>query len=280
MRKLIDAAERKYKKKRTFPGSTNTKIIVKIEKHEAVNNFDAILSETDAVMVARGDLGVETPIETVPVAQKMIIAKCLEAAKPVITATQMLNSMVENPRPTRAEVSDIANAVIDHTDCVMLSDETAIGKYPVKAVDMMRRVVEKTEHSPYDDIQHAGVRLQMLTDTAIPTTASSLASITDADALVVATISGHTARVVSQHRPELPILASAVTGMLARQMNLSWGVTPFVMKKYIRLAPILRHAMIEIKKNKLVKKGDDIVIIAGDPPGVGRVNYVKVERIT
>jgi pyruvate kinase len=281
MRRLIAAAEKKYHRVGLFknPHETATKIIVKLEKHEGVTNFDEILAETDALMVARGDLGVEIPMETVPIVQKMMIAKCLQQAKPVITATQMLLSMVQNPRPTRAEVSDVANAVIDHTDAVMLSDESAIGKYPVEAIAMMSRIAEKTESSPYDNLVHAGVRMSMLTDASISSAASDLARIHKADAIVVATLSGHTARLVSAYRPELPIFASAQSDKLARQMNLSWGVTPFRVSYQRSLKMIIKNILKVLKKQKLSKTGDEIVMVAGDPPGVGVVNYVKVEKI-
>lgn len=280
MRRLIAAAEKKYHKKKILGGTpTSTRIIVKIEKHEAVTNFDEILEVADAVMVARGDLGVETPMETVPIVQKMIIAKCLQASKPVITATQMLGSMVANPRPTRAEVSDVANAVIDHTDAVMLSDETAVGKYPVRVIETMRKIVERTEESPYDDITHAGIQFSMIADAAISSAASSLATITKADAIVVATLSGRTARIVSTYRPTLPILATAHNEKIARQMNLSWGVNPFIMPTKNTLKAIVKTALQIIRSKNLVQKDSEVVMVAGDPPGSGVVNYVKVEKI-
>ncbi len=281
MRKLILAAEKKYKQKgfMTKPGETATKIIVKLEKHEGVTNFDEILEATDALMVARGDLGVEIPMETVPIVQKMMIAKCLQHAKPVITATQMLLSMVNNPRPTRAEVSDVANAVIDHTDAVMLSDETTNGKYPVEAVSMMSRIAEKTESSPYDNLSYAGLHLSLVADAAISDAASNLAKISKADAIVVATISGRTTRIVSSHRPELPILASAHSDKLARQMNLCWGVVPFRTQYKESFKEVLKNVMKSVAKAGVVEKGDEVVLVAGDPPGSGVVNYVKVEKI-
>ncbi len=282
MRKLIATAEKKYKHNKNLAkqSETTTKIIVKLEKHEGVARFDEILAETDALMVARGDLGVEIPMETVPVVQKMMIAKCIQASKPVITATQMLLSMVQNPRPTRAEVSDVANAVIDHTDAVMLSDETAVGKYPVEAVSMMARIAQQTEGSPYDDLTHAGVRVSMLTDMSISSAASALAKIHHAAAIIVATISGRTARIVSGYRPELPILASAHSDKLARQMNLSWGVTPFRATFQKSFREVLKDVLKSVKKLGLLEKGDEIVLVAGDPPGSGVVNYVKVEKIS
>lgn len=281
MRRLIATAEKKYHRVGLFkkPNETATKIIVKLEKHEGVKNFDEILEATDAIMVARGDLGVEIPMETVPIVQKMMIAKCLQHAKPVITATQMLLSMVNNPRPTRAEVSDVANAVIDHTDAVMLSDETTNGKYPVEAVAMMSRIAEKTESSPYDNLTYAGVRLSLVADAAISDAASNLAKISKADAIVVATLSGRTARIVSSHRPELPILASAHSDKLSRQMNLSWGVIPFRTQYKKNFKDVLKNVLQSVAKTHEVHKGDEVVLVAGDPPGSGVVNYVKVEKL-
>lgn len=280
LRKLIRVAEKKYKRfSLAKSNETETKIIVKVEKHEAVTHFDEILDEADAIMVARGDLGIETPFETVPLVQKMIITKCLQRSKPVITATQMMGSMVENPRPTRAEVSDVANAVIDHTDCVMLSEETTIGKHPVKVVEAMTRIIESTERSPYDDISHAGINLSMIADAAISSAASSLASITKAKAIVVATISGRTARIVSRYRPKLPILATAMSDKLARQMNLSWGVVPFLMSRQNRIKDIVRKSLAAIRKDGLASTGDEVVMVAGDPPGIGVVNYVNVVKM-
>ena len=282
MRRLITAAEKRHFGRtvnKTAHDQTTTGIIVKIEKHEALDNFDEILSVTDGVMVARGDLGLEIPFEAVPIAQKMIINKCLKEAKPVITATQMLASMTEHPRPTRAEVSDVANAVIDHTDAVMLSDETAVGKYPVKAVQTMAKIAKETEKSPYDDLDHGGLHYSMLADATISSAASSLAEINEAEAIVVATLSGRTARVVSRFRPELPILASALNETLGRQMNLSWGVTPFNHKYQRNLPAMIKKLVSMIRRQGLVARGDEVVIVAGDPPGSGVVNYVKVEKI-
>jgi pyruvate kinase len=239
------------------------KIIVKIEKPQAVANFDAILEATDAVMVARGDLGVEIPAEQVPVVQKTIVAKCLKAGKPVVVATQMLDSMIRNPRPTRAEVSDIANAVIDHADAIMLSGETASGKYPVEAVQMMAAVAEETEKSHFDDlpaelsVSHESVRR------SIATAAALLAEKIKASAILAATTSGASARYIARVRPELPIYAVVPDETAAGAVVLSWGVTPIIVPKMPGLQPLIGAIRKKISLLKLVKKGEKAVLVVG-----------------
>jgi pyruvate kinase len=239
------------------------KIIVKIEKPQAVANFDAILEATDAVMVARGDLGVEIPAEQVPVVQKTIVAKCLKAGKPVVVATQMLDSMIRNPRPTRAEVSDIANAVIDHADAIMLSGETASGKYPVEAVQMMAAVAEETEKSHFDDmpadlsVGHESIRR------GIATAAALLAEKIGAKAILAATTSGATARYIARVRPELPIYAVVPDETAAGAVVLSWGVTPIIVPKMKNLQLLIGAIKSKVKTLKLAKKGEKIVLVAG-----------------
>ncbi len=257
------------------------KIIAKIEKHEAIKNIDEIIAVVDGIMVARGDLGVETPAEDVPLLQKMLIAKCLAAAKPVIVATQMLDSMIRNPRPTRAEVSDIANAVIDHTDAVMLSGETASGKFPVESVEMMARVIKETEASAFDDMAipahpHDGAS----SEKAVSETAVILAKDAGAKAILCASLSGDLARSVSRHRPELPILVATENERVCHQLNLTWGVRAFMIPPCASIAELAFTSIECIKKEGWAKTGDKIIFVAGDPVGVsGGANLVEVREI-
>jgi len=253
-------------------------IVAKIEKHEAIGAIDAILAEADGLMVARGDLGVETPLEHVPLLQKMLIEKANRAGKPVITATQMLLSMVDSPRPTRAEVGDVANAILDGTDAVMLSEETASGRYPAEAVATMRRIAEDTEAAfPFaqwmrrfeDDV------LQTL-PRAVAGAACELAEHIGAEVIVAWTESGETARLVASHRPRRPILALSTSAATARRLALVWGVIPV-------LAPPTRSAdeMLEAAPGiaaaaGLLRSGQRAVITAGIPMGVaGSTNLIK-----
>ncbi len=277
LKKMIRKLELKYQGKKAFP----TQVIVKVEKREAVKNFNQILAATDAVMVARGDLGIEMPAADVPLVQKMIIEKCLEQAKPVIVATQMLDSMIRNPRPTRAEVSDVANAVIDHTDAVMLSGETAEGKYPVDAVMTMARICERTERSKYNDLDLRKMFLDKLhVDDAISSSANLLAKDLKSKAILVASITGFTGRMVSRYRPELPIFVSTNNEKVRRQLNLSWGVIPFVLPKCQTIEALVHQALTYIKHKNYTKAGDKVIIIAGFPLGKsGNVNWIKIQEI-
>ena len=239
LRNLIRKQEKKMKVKDLQP----IKIIVKIERREAIDNLDEIIEATDGVMIARGDLGVELPAEDVPLMQKMIIDKCLDHSKPVIVATQMLESMTQNSRPTRAEVSDVANAVIDHTDAVMLSGETAAGDYPVEAVSYMRKIVKKTERSAYDDlVTKKKAKALMPAGAAVSSVAKTLAKEVKAKLILVASMAGDSGRVVSRFRPELPILVACRSERVKRQLNLSWGVVPFVLPRYKRIDEFIAEA--------------------------------------
>ncbi len=260
LRAVIAAEERKQKKH----GATPIMIISKIEKHEALTNFPAILEATDAVMVARGDLGVETPAEDVPLHQKKIIALALEAGKPVIVATQMLDSMIRNPRPTRAEVSDVANAIIDHTDAVMLSGETASGAYPVEAVKIMAKTAEETERSFYDDlripvedVKPAEPRM------AFSQSAAVLARITPADAILSVSVSGRMGRRLSRFRPEIPLLVGTFDPRVERQLALSWGVVPVLLKMTRDPNVAKKQLLKEAGKRKLLKRGSDFLCVMG-----------------
>ncbi len=277
LRYSIQALERKLKTPKDLP----IKIVAKIEKHEALENFDEILEAVDGIMVARGDLGIETPAEDVPLWQKKIIDKCLAVAKPVIVATQMLDSMIRKPRPTRAEVSDVANAVIDHTDAVMLSGETASGAYPLEAVETMDKIIQETEKSTYDDLVMAGIMKKIKNiDDAVSQVAKILSKTVDAKIVLVASLSGYAGRIVARYRPELPILVATDNDRVQRQLTLSWGVVPFVLPPCRTVEELVDRSIGYIKKNKFVSSGDKIVIIAGEPVGrSGNVNLIEIKEL-
>lgn len=272
---------RQYEKKLGIKDQPPIKIIVKVEKHEAIKNLDEIIEATDGIMVARGDLGIETPAEDVPLLQKSIIDKCLAAAKPVIVATQMLDSMIRNPRPTRAEVSDVANAVIDHTDAVMLSGESATGKYPVETVETMAKIITETEASHYDDLVGDKIKKKFSTvDEAVSNVATILANTMEVKLILAASLSGDTARLVSRYRAELPVLVAVNNERVRRQLNLSWGVIPFIIPQCRGLEEFIDRSVGYLKKNKYIKKGDRIIIVAGEPVGVtGNTNLVEIKDI-
>lgn len=251
---------------RELIGPGPQKIIVKIEKAEALQNFDSILKATDAVMVARGDLGVETPVEEVPVRQKEIVGKCLQAGKPVVVATQMLDSMIRNPRPTRAEVSDIANAVIDHADAVMLSGESASGKYPVEAVKAMGKTIAETEKSKYDDLHLSFADKLILKDEEVMLAeiGALLAAHTDIGAILTGAVSGRAARNIARLRPEVDILAGCHDEQTAYELNLSWGVIPFVVKKIAGADDFSRVLVAEAKKQKLLASSAEALVVLKD----------------
>jgi pyruvate kinase len=257
-------------------------LIAKIERREALDNLDEILDAADGVMVARGDLGIEIPIQKVPVVQKEIIRKCNRLGKPVIVATQMLESMVYSPRPTRAEVTDVANAIFDGTDAVMLSEETAIGNYPAEAVAMMTKIAHETEvNLPYRDIlTDKGKDLRPETDDAISYAACHIAQQLGAAAIIAFTSSGSTARRVSKYRPKVPVLATTSSPEIRRQLLLSWGVRPYKVKTALKIADLFSQGVEIAKEAGLVKEGDLIVITGGVPVGVtGSTNLLKVERV-
>lgn len=254
-------------------------IIAKIENAEGVENIDEIIEASDGIMVARGDLGVEIPAQEVPHIQKMIIKKCNERYVPVITATQMLDSMIRNPRPTRAEVADVANAIYDGTDAVMLSGETAAGKYPIEALKMMNEIAENTEqYVDYEKyIHHRTMYEQSKISSAIGIASVRTARNIGAACIVTPTMSGKTARLISNFRPSMPIYAVTPNEMVQHKMQLYWGVIP--LKGYIKdtTENIIVNAMETIKRKRLVKKGQTVVITAGDPA----TNNTKAEgRVT
>ncbi|MFV2071939.1 MAG: pyruvate kinase, partial [Thermoanaerobaculales bacterium] len=258
-------------------------LIAKIEKPEAIDRLQQILEAVDGVMVARGDLGVEMPPETVPMAQKKIIAAARRAGRPVITATQMLRSMVDSPRPLRAEASDVANAVLDGTDAVMLSEETAVGNFPTEAVRVLDRVALEAE--PHLD------RTKMLEDSlspcvpeltgAISRAACELAASIGASAVVTTTASGSTARLVARLRPAAPVLALTPSGAVARQLSLSSGVFPFVTEDAHDSAGLQAMVREALAAHGLGAAGERVVITAGLPLGVsGSTNLLRVLECT
>lgn len=257
-------------------------IVAKIEKREAVANIEEIIQAADAVMVARGDLGVEAPAEEVPLYQKRIIQLARLAARPVITATQMLESMIHNPRPTRAEASDVANAILDGTDAVMLSGETAVGKYPVEAVEMMARIALATEKAfPYErELERVGpLPADGVTD-AITQATCEIAQGLPAKAIVTSTMSGYTARMVSRHRPATPILVCTPSEKVCRQMALVWGAHAARVPEYHSTDEMIRTADQAVTACGMAKAGELVVITAGIPSGGrGKTNMVYVHRV-
>jgi pyruvate kinase len=258
------------------------RIIAKIEKWEAVERLDEILAVADALMVARGDLGVELPLHEVPVIQKEIVRRANQAGKPVITATQMLESMIQNPRPTRAEVSDVANAILDGSDAVMLSGETAAGAYPVAAVQVMDEVARHTEIA-FDFAARLAAALTRgavsITD-AISEGACQIAADLGATAIIASTTSGQTARLISRNRPRAPILGATARQETWRQLALSWGVYPLLCAPTTNTDDMLAEATARALGAGLVQRGDVVVISSGMSHGVpGSTNLIKVQRL-
>jgi pyruvate kinase len=260
----------------------DTPIIAKIEKPEALDCIEEILAASDGLMVARGDLGVEAPAEEVPIAQKRIIRACNQARKPVITATQMLDSMMRNPRPTRAEASDVANAILDGSDAIMLSGETAVGRYPIESVRTMARIAQVTERSmPYADwlVQSLHTGTRGVTD-AMGQVACEIASDLDAKAIITSTVSGSTARRVASHRPITPIIAPTPSLATYRQMALVWGVEPLLVDEFADTEAMIVTVMEAARARGLVEDGELVIITAGVPlGGAGLTNLLKVHRV-
>ena len=256
-------------------------VIVKIEKHEAIEQMDAILSLSDGVMVARGDLGVELPPEEVPILQKRLINTSNRLGIPVITATQMLDSMVNNPRPTRAEVSDIANAILDGTDAVMLSNETAVGKHPVEAVATMARVALRTEQENFAHEAQDMVGSPRSIPNAISQAVARIASQLSASAIMTLTKSGATARNVSKFRPKTPILAVTPHVSVSRQLQLVWGVRPLVVLDLPSASQTFQAAMNVAQEKGFLREGDLVVMTAGTLQGIsGSTDLIKVDIVT
>jgi pyruvate kinase len=256
-------------------------VVAKIEKDSALDNIESIIHASDAVMVARGDLGVELPFEEVPIAQKRIISLANKLGRPVITATQMLESMITNPRPTRAEASDVANAILDGTDAVMLSAETAAGQYPRLAVEAMARIIQEIEKQPpvfRPDERAAPTSLS--TEMAIAAAATSAVRSLGAPCLIVFTKSGFSARIVASHRPGVPILVLTDSERTYRQLALVWGVVPCLVQHCESYWDMVKLALDAVRSHGLAREGDRVVVTAGVPFDVpGTTNMMKVETV-
>ena len=258
-------------------------VVAKIEKDSALENIESIVRASDAVMVARGDLGVELPFEEVPIAQKKIIALCNKLGRPVITATQMLESMITHPRPTRAEASDVANAIFDGTDAVMLSAETATGQYPRLAVEAMSRIIMEIEKHPRvvrSDERRFTADAAVSTEQAIAAAATSAVRSLGAPALIVFTKSGFSARIVASHRPGVPILVLTDQERTYRQLALVWGVIPCLVPHCDSYWDMVKLALEAVRAHGLAREGDRVVVTAGVPFDVpGTTNLMKVETV-
>lgn len=257
--------------------ASHIQVISKIENQEGITNFERILEVSDGIMVARGDLGVEIPIEEVPIVQKAMIKKCNLLGKPVITATQMLDSMQENPRPTRAEASDVANAILDGTDAIMLSGETAAGKYPVESVQTMSRIAEFTEKE-----NPTVVSSEMKTDIteAIAQACVVTSDHVSAKAIITPTETGFTARMVSKYRPNVPVIAVTTNEQTLRSLSLVSGVYPILGSYSETLEDMFESAIARVLKSSLVDKGDTVVITSGYTVGKsGATNLLKIHKI-
>ena len=263
-------------------GGQRINIISKIENSEGVNHIDDIIYVSEGIMVARGDMGVEIPCEEVPVIQKMIINKVYMAGKQVITATQMLDSMIKNPRPTRAETTDVANAIYDGTSAVMLSGESAAGKYPVEAVEMMAKIAERAEAAidyKKNFYHYERAANQNVTD-AVCHAACTTAIDLNAAAVIIVTKSGVSARNISKYRPSCNIIAGTTSDKAYRQLNMSWGVTPVHLEEQNEVFTLFDHAVAAGKKQGLLQAGDKVVIGAGVPLGIsGNTNMLKVQVV-
>lgn len=277
------AADINYLRKFTQSlGWFDVRIIAKIENSDGVENIDEILEAADGIMVARGDMGVEIPFEQIPAIQKTLIKKGYNAGKQVVTATQMLESMITNPRPTRAEITDVANAIYDGTSAIMLSGETAAGAYPVEAVKTMALIAETTENN----IDYKG-RFAIRRSNPEGSIAEAIAHATvttahdlDASAVITVSLGGQTARLISKYRPCCPIISCTMSEVVCRQMNMSWGVIPYIIDEKNSTDELFAAAVHEAESHRLVEDGDLVVITAGVPLGVsGTTNLMKVERI-
>ncbi|MCX8132056.1 MAG: pyruvate kinase [Clostridia bacterium] len=263
-------------------GGQEIKVIAKIENREGIQNFDDIIKVSDGIMVARGDLGVEIPVEEVPVVQKALIEKCYKNGKPVITATQMLDSMIRNPRPTRAEASDVANAIYDGTSAIMLSGETASGKYPVESLETMSKIAEKAEKSIdyWKRFSNKQPEMQSSVTNAISHATCTTALDLKASAIITVTQSGHTARMISRFRPACPVIATTVSPKVQRQLSLSWGIIPYLVREVSTTDEMFDTGVEKALESGLVSNGDLVIITAGVPIGVsGTTNILKVHIV-
>ncbi|HAG10910.1 MAG TPA: pyruvate kinase [Desulfotomaculum sp.] len=262
--------------------NSHAQVIAKIESREGLANLSGIIRSSDGIMVARGDLGIYLPVEEVPLVQKEIVKMCSEAGKPVIVATQMLETMINNPSPTRAEVSDVANAILDGADAVMLSGETAIGRHPVESVEIMKRIAERVENSlPHDEIlaqKNRGIN-HTVTDAishATVTTARDL----EAAAIITSTQTGYTALMISKYRPRAPIIAVTPYNEVLRRMALFWGVQPLLIESFQNTDQMIDSSIRSSLNSGMVKSGDLVVVTAGIPPDRrGTTNFLKVHIV-
>lgn len=280
VRKASDVVE--IKKLLEKNGGHGIKVIAKIENREGIQNFDEILKVADGIMVARGDLGVEIPVEEVPIIQKQLIEKCYRNGKPVITATQMLDSMIRNPRPTRAEASDVANAIYDGTSGIMLSGETAAGKYPVETLEMMVKIALKAEKAMDYWKRFSGMQFGMSPSVtnAISHATCTTAQDLQAAAIITVTTTGNTARMISRFRPACPIIATTTDPRVYRQLSLSWGVIPYLVKLAESTDEMFDMGVEKALESGLVRNGDLVVITGGVPIGVsGTTNILKVHIV-
>ena len=254
-------------------------IVAKIERKEAIKNIDEIISATDVVMVARGDLGIEMDETKVVIFQKEIISKCIRAVRPVIVATQMLESMIQNPIPTRAEVSDVSNAIIDHTDAVMLSGESANGKYPLKAVETMSQIIFDTENSRFDDSDGETPQDDRDQDyVAIIRSAYDLAKNSEAKAIVAMTVSGLTARLISHFRPVPEVFVGTINEKVCNQLAIVWGVRSYFFEE-TKLEQLIDKILEKLKEDGNLEKGDKVVVVLGNMPGGERMRLVGIRKV-
>ena len=273
--------------------NSKIKIIAKIEKPEALKKIKSIIAEVDGVMVARGDLGIELPVEDLPVAQKKIISEAISCGKPVIVATQMMESMINNLRPTRAEISDVANAILDGTDAVMLSGETAVGKFPVQVIETITKIINEIEKEIFvkgelhfeniskDELENIRKGKEHITSAdAVGASVKQLAEDVKAKYIIAATVSGYSARMVSRNRPGVPIVAVSPEEAVVNQLSLVWGVHSFYLPLFTSTTELSAGVSDLLKKHKLVRKGDKIILVSSHPLGKsGDTNLVKVEKI-
>lgn len=266
-----------------YHGGHDIRIISKIENTEGIENFDAILKHSDGIMVARGDMGVEVEYERLPGIQKKFIRKCYQAGKMVITATQMLESMIQNPSPTRAEITDVANAVFDGTSAVMLSGESAMGQYPVEAVKAMARIAERAEQDAFDMSVYANIGYEMDdsdTTNAICDATCTTAKDISAKAIIAVTKYGYTARRMSKFRPFVPVVAATPEIKTFHQLSMSWGVFPVLARYQRNSDDLFLHAIDCAKQLDMVQDGDRVVITAGVPLDIsGNTNILKVQTV-
>lgn len=267
-------------KKLLSDNNSDALVIAKIEDGTGLKNLDEILKVADGCMVARGDLGVSIPIEQVPNAQKLIVRRCNEEGKPVIVATQMLESMTKNPRPTRAEVTDVANAIMDGADAIMLSGETAAGKFPVKAIEMMTKVATHTEQKMNFRRGYCGSDELSTVEDSLSRSVCETAHEVRASAIITCTLSGHTARMISRYKPSTTIIAVTPSDREIRKLNLWWGVHPLLIENPKNTDDLIQNAIDSVIEHNLVKKGSSVVLTAGIPFTIpGNMNLMKVHIV-